>query len=340
MRLDWENKPGRDTLLLKQINEPIRKLEAKQDTVCEIQIVPVRSSTSPSESKFLLRSQEMTWTWDIPSFEPEELSKFFAKKRTPKATIEIGAYDLKDMMGKVMACINPSEVRRSTTGIFLKIDSDKVLMAGTNRLKLFEAVKPHLGLSGSPQEVLLRFDAGRAIGAMIKNDTVVRIEVSPEDVSFKTDGVLVVGDTISDVRYLDYPPFFKEAQNHFSIPLAKLREVAANLAVVADKEDNQRMAIKTSRNLVSFLTKMGKAEYSPAIVEGTIDVDVNAQFLSDLAKIMDGEQVEVRHSSPHNWITFHPDIDGQRALLTTVNRRESGKPQEKGQEKKAPGKPE
>jgi DNA polymerase III sliding clamp (beta) subunit (PCNA family)/ParB-like chromosome segregation protein Spo0J len=331
---------GSSALLLKQIHDPITKLAAKKDTVCEIQIIPSRSSSSPSESKFILKTQETTWTWDTPFFEPEALSKFFDKKRTPKATMEIRAYDLKDMMGKVMDCINPNEVRRSMTGIFLKMDSDKLLMAGTNGLKLFEAVKPHLGLSGSPQEVLLRFDAGRAIRAMIRNDTVVRIEVSPEGVSFKTDGVLVVGDTIRGENYPDYTHLFNEVGNRFSIPLAKLREVAANLAVVADKEDIQRMTIKTNGKVVSFLTKMGKAEYSPPSVKGAIDVDVNAQFLSDLANAMDGEQVEVRHSGPDNYITFYPDSDGQRALLSTISRRAPEKPQEKTKENKSPKKSE
>jgi DNA polymerase III sliding clamp (beta) subunit (PCNA family) len=338
------HRTGSFALLFDGLYEQIVKLVVKENTPGEIQIIPSRAKSSqdhPAKSTFSLNVQETTYRWTVPSFEPDELSKYFDKKRTAKTTLEIGALVLKDMLGRVMHCINPGEVRTAMRGILFKVDAENLTMAGTNGVKMSEVSKHHNGFSGSAGEVLVPFHTGSLLAALIRKDSgIVSIGASEEFIFFKLDSISLIGVPIRDAKYPDYPPLFRRAENSFTIPIVKLKEISANLARVADPEDNYRLTVKTDGNLISFQTEKGKTEFSAAGGKGKMDLDMNAKFLSDLARAMEGREVEVRHPSSDNYITFHPDGDGQRALLTTVNRREPGKPQEKAQEKREPGKAE
>lgn len=335
------HRKGSSVLLLRDIYEPITKLTAKEDTECYIQIVPLPSKSYPvnqRQSTFALRAQEMTWEWDIPFFESNELNKYLDKKIKPKTTIDMEATDLKEMLSKVLSCINPTNIRRPWTRTLYRVDENKLTLAGTNGIKLLEVAKPYIGLSGLVQSVLVPFHAGSLLTRILRKGAgPVRIGISEEGVSFNWDGISLTGKPISDEQYPNYPAWFRKGESSFKIPISKLREMIANLSAIADPEDNYRLTVKTDGNHISIGNEKGKAVFYTDNADGIMDIDVNAMFLSELVGCMDGEEVRVSLCSldkDSKIVTFHPDYSEQRALLVAVKRREPEKPREKAPENK------
>jgi DNA polymerase III sliding clamp (beta) subunit (PCNA family) len=335
---------GASALLLRPIYTPIIKLAAKNDTVCDIQVVPVRGKSSPDESTFSLKLQDMTYKWNVPSFAPDELSKLLDKKRNADTTVEMEASDLKDMLGKALVCIKSDEVRIALTGIFFVINEKHLRLTGTNGIKLFEVTKPHSGISGSAKQVIVPFHTGTLLRALLKKDTgVVRTGVSEEAVSFEFNGVSLIGKPIRGYLYPDYSAIFEKAESSFSIPIRNLREIASNLSIVSDPEDNHRLTLRAEKNRISFGNGKGSTEYSANHASGVIDIDVNARFLLDLARSMDGEEVEMKICATEKGskiLTFHPDDGRQGAFLVGVIRREPEKTKENATENRSNSKAE
>jgi DNA polymerase III sliding clamp (beta) subunit (PCNA family) len=314
---------GSSVLRLKDIYAPIANLGAKKDTACEIQIVPLPVKSSPAESAFSLKIQEMSWKWDIPSYEPDELNKWFDMSRRAKTTVEMEADDLNGMLRKVLPCINPADIRLPLTGVLFNMDKDGLTLTGSNGVKLYEVANRHRGLKGPVQQVLPHYGACNLLRGLIKKDTgVLIIGVSDETILFLSDHFTLIGSLITGVHYPNYHAEFRKADNSFKIPISKLREMGDSMGWITDPEDNQRMTICTGDGYVLFGNKKGKTKCLTKDIKGKIDIDVNAGFLVDLAKSMDGEIVEVRQPNGSPLITLHPDNGDQRALLTILRIRE------------------
>jgi hypothetical protein len=57
-----------------------------------------------------------------------------------------------------------------------------------------------------------------------------------------------------------------------------------------------------------------------------MDVDLNANYLSDLAGFMEGEELEVRHCAGDHFVTFYSDNGYHKAALVLLQRRQTEEP--------------
>lgn len=307
-------------LRLSDIYTPILSLRPGKNTECL-----VAGICQPREKKegvlTIAQKDAMNLNINIPTYSPNDLIKYFEKHLPSDPIVSINASDLKTALNKVLRHINPREVRKPLRGIFFKIDRKNITVAGIDGVRLFEIVKPHSELPIEEMELIVSFHTGKLVKEILQKEAgSVRIGVSIRNIYFQADNLLVIGKLRSE-EYPEYGQMFTEVDNSFRISIAKLREMATAMSPISDPEDNRRMTLTSENGLVVFQTGRGAVECPVDNTKGKIDVDVNSEFLADLAKTMDGEEVEVRNRTGINYLTFHPDQTNQRALLTVVKRR-------------------
>ena len=117
----------------------------------------------------------------------------------------------------------------------------------------------------------------------------------------------MIGKVTRGERYPDYGTYFTKADNSFRVQISRLRQMASSMSTIANPEDNHRMTLRSDNNLVVFQNEKGTAECHIDNVKGRIDLDVNAEYFTELAKKLDGEQVELRYRTGTSHITLHPD---------------------------------
>ncbi len=306
---------GSTVLMLGEIYNSITKLKSTKLTRCKIKWV---------DNLLNIEVEDMTFK-DIPTYNPERLIKWFDHHLPPEPFMKMDASELKDTLDRVLICIDPRDVRDSLKNILLKINKDYLTMIGTNGAQLNEIAKPHDGWSGPDVEMMVSFYAGKLLKDLFKKGT-IELSTLKRNIYFKLDNILVVGDLKINIFYPNYAALFPhyelESCNSFKLPIAKLREMASFISMTADPEDNLRLTINAENDLVIFRNAKSNIKHRTDDIKGIIDLDVNAKSLTELSKTMNGEAVEVRYQHGKNYITFHPDEDGQRALLTIVLRRD------------------
>ena len=305
---------GSTAFMLGEIYNSITKLKSNKTARCKIKLA----------NKLLnIEVEDMTFK-DIPTYSPGSCIKWFDNHLPPTPFFKMDAPELNNMLNKVLICIDPLEVRDSLKNILLKIDKKYLTIVGTNGVKLNEIVKPHNGWSGPDVEMIVSFYAGKLLKDIFKKGT-IELSTLKRNIYFKLDNILVIGDLKINIFYPDYTTFFQypklDSCNSFKLPITKLYEMASFISMAANPEDNFRLTINAKNGLVVFKNAKSNIKHRTDDIKGIINLDVNAKFLTELSKTMNGETVEVRYQNDKNYITFHSDEDNQRALLTCVNRR-------------------
>jgi DNA polymerase III sliding clamp (beta) subunit (PCNA family) len=238
---------GSTAVLLADLYAPIAKLRGNQETVCEARITPLPSESSNGKSTLNLKVEDMSWKWEIPSYDPADLINYFDKRQSAKTTIEIAAPDFKDMLAKAMKWIDPDIQVGQRSGIHFSVTENRLTLGGTDGSRLSVVSKSHHGLSGPARELLVPTNLASLLKRIVKSEAPsIGIGVAEESILFKWNGILLIGNLISGVPHLDYTGVFKEADNFFWIPTDRLRKLAAELTLSADKEDNYRLTINSN----------------------------------------------------------------------------------------------
>lgn len=241
---------------------------------------------------------------------------------------QMNAQDMREMLEKVIHCVDPRDVRRALTGILFTVNADHLLMAGTNGIKLSEVVRPHISeITDMGKKRIVRLSTAKLLKGLLKKSYkgVVRIGMSDNRVSFETDRFLIVGRLITGEEYPEYDTLFnyRNQVNSLRLPTAKLVDMSQSIAPIADPGDNNRMTIFVDDNNVMFRNDRGSINCpsDEGEINGLIDIDVNANFMLALAKNIDGDTVEIDHLTGNNYITVNSDMEGERSLLTSIRRR-------------------
>jgi DNA polymerase III sliding clamp (beta) subunit (PCNA family) len=306
---------GSTAFMLGDIYTAITKLKGTKTTRCKIKWV---------DNLLNIEVEDRTFK-DIPTYNPERLIKWFDNHLPPEPFIKMDASELKDTLDRVLICIDPMHLSDSLKNILLKIDKEYLTMTGSNGVKFNEVVKTHNGWSGPYVEMIVSFYAGKLLKNLFKKGT-IELSTLKRNIYFKLDTILVVGDLKTNIFYPDYAALFPHHEldntNSFKLPIAKLYEMASFISMTADPEDNFRLTINAENDLVIFRNVISNTKHRTDDIKGIIDLDVNAKFLTELSKTMNGEAVEVKYQNDGKYITFHPDEANQRALLTIVRRKE------------------
>jgi DNA polymerase-3 subunit beta len=207
---------------------------------------------------------------------------------------------LLETIGRVSRSASRDESRPVLTGVLVRFESDKIVMAATDSYRLSVKETP---LEGSAPELEAIVPA-RALGELARiaqGAEQVELGVHENQVVFGIDGVWLTTRRI-DGQFPNYKQLVPEAFEHeVALPREELLDVVRRIAVMAQRNTPLRLRFAEGELTISARTQdVGEAQESlPAPFAGEpLEIGFNAEFLRDGVESVGDETIRMRLISP------------------------------------------
>ncbi|HEY7707935.1 MAG TPA: DNA polymerase III subunit beta [Gaiellaceae bacterium] len=220
--------------------------------------------------------------------------------RLPETTgVELVSADadaLLETTGRVSRAASRDESRPVLTGILVRFEGEKLIMAATDSYRL--AVKETAMASGGPE--LDAIVPARALGELTRiaqGAGDLEIGVLENQVIFRTDGVLLTTRRIEG-QFPNFRQLLPETFEHeVALPRDELLEVVRRVSVMAQRNAPIRLRFAEGELAVSAQTQdVGEAkETMPAPFSAEpLEIGFNPDFLRDGIESVDGDGIRLK----------------------------------------------
>ncbi len=228
---------------------------------------------------------------------------------------------LKRGIGRVLHCINPSEVRKAITGLSVTITGNKIIFAGTNGVKLAE-FEMDINADIDKKSHIFSYNFASILRNVLDDDAQVFMKFEGRYIYVKSNNIYLIGSLIIGESYPDYKPMFT-LDKIIRFPRVDFADSVHAIMDVLDPEDNSRLTLNFNDNTLTLKNdRVESVQEFEEIFGANIDIDVNGEFLDSILKDFFGEQLEIHFTKGNNYIVFRsPENTKHTALLTVVKRR-------------------
>jgi DNA polymerase-3 subunit beta len=207
---------------------------------------------------------------------------------------------LLDTVSRVSRSASRDESRPVLTGILVRFEPGKLVMAATDSYRL--SVKETALDDESPElEAIIPARALGELGRIAGGADAVQLGVQENQVVFSADGVTLTTRRI-DGQFPNYRQLLPEAFEHeLSLPRGELLEVVRRTAVMAQRNAPLRLRFSEGELTVSAQTQdVGESRESlPAPFEGEpLEIGFNPEFLRDGVESMAADDITLKLISP------------------------------------------
>jgi DNA polymerase-3 subunit beta len=233
---------------------------------------------------------------------------------------EVDRETLLATVARVSRSASRDESRPVLTGVLMRFEPGKIVMAATDSYRL--SVK-ETALEGSVPELEAIVPA-RALGEL------ARIALAGEEIELgvhENQVVFSTGDALLTTRRIDgqfpnYKQLVPEAFDHeIALPREELLEVVRRVSVMAQRNSPLRLRFADGELTVSAQTQdVGEARESlPAPFAGEpLEIGFNAEFLRDGVESVVGEQLRMKLISPLRPAVLQGDADDFLYLIMPI----------------------
>jgi DNA polymerase III subunit beta len=207
---------------------------------------------------------------------------------------------LLDTVTRVSRSASRDESRPVLTGILVRFEPGKLVMAATDSYRL--SVKETALDDESPElEAIIPARALGELGRIAGGADAVQLGVQENQVVFAVDGVTLTTRRI-DGQFPNYRQLLPEAFEHeLTLPRGELLEVIRRTAVMAQRNAPLRLRFSEGELTVSAQTQdVGESRESlPAPFEGEpLEIGFNPEFLRDGVESMASDEIALKLISP------------------------------------------
>lgn len=227
------------------------------------------------------------------SFKLFETGMFPAIKEFQEAELIVNSDILLEGLNKILHCVNPSEIRLAISGLYISIDNDDIVFAGTDGIKLSETA---LNITADIKQSshILKYSTALAIKLLLDTNSQVFIKFEGNSVYVRCNDVYIGGEVILNAAYPDYKAALQNYSHTISMSRHDLIDTVSTASSVLDKEDNNRLTMKFSDNkLILKNDKLEATQEFDYTFEHELDIDVNGAFLLQLLLDFVGTDLEI-----------------------------------------------
>jgi DNA polymerase-3 subunit beta len=221
---------------------------------------------------------------------------------------EVGAGDafsidresLLDTVSRVARSASRDESRPVLTGILVRFEAGKLVMAATDSYRLSVKETP---VSDDIQELeaIIPARALAELGRIAQAGSELELAVHENQVIFGSDGVWLTTRRI-DGQFPNYRQLLPETFEHeLTLPRAELLDVVRRTAVMAQRNSPLRLRFSEGELTVSAQTQeIGEASESlPVAYSGEpLEIGFNAEFLRDGVESVTADELQLKLISP------------------------------------------
>jgi DNA polymerase III subunit beta len=228
-----------------------------------------------------------------------------------------------DTIGRVGRSASRDESRPVLTGILVRFEGDKLVMAATDSYRL--SVKETM-LTNGPGQELEAIVPARAlqelarVGQAAESDT-IQVGVQENQVIFGVDGVWLTARRI-DGQFPNYRQLLPEQfEAEVQLPREELLDVVRRTGLLAQRKSPLRLRFEEGELTVSAQTQdVGEARESLPISYGgeTMEIGFNAEFLRDGLESVTDETARLKLISPLRPGLLHGESDDFLYLIMPI----------------------
>jgi DNA polymerase-3 subunit beta len=233
---------------------------------------------------------------------------------------EVDREMLLETVARVSRSASRDESRPVLTGVLMRFEPGKLVMAATDSYRL--SVK-ETATEGSVPELEAIVPA-RALGELVRIAQAgegIELGVHENQVVFSTGDALLTTRRI-DGQFPNYRQLVPEAFDHeLTLPRDELLDVVRRVAVMAQRNSPLRLRFAEGELMVSAQTQdVGEARESlPVSFAGEpLEIGFNAEFLRDGVESVSGEQLRLKLISPLRPAVLQGDDDDFLYLIMPI----------------------
>ena len=227
-----------------------------------------------------------------------------------------------DTIARVSRSASRDESRPVLTGVLVRFESDKLVMAATDSYRL--SVK-ETALSDSPGREIEAIVPARALGELARiaqgEGETIQVGVQENQVVFGVDDAWLTARRI-DGQFPNYKQLLPESfEAEVTMPREELLDVVRRTSVLAQRKSPLRLRFENGELTVSAQTQdVGEAHESlPVSYSGeTLEIGFNAEFLRDGLESVNDENVRVKLISPLRPGLIHGESDDFLYLIMPI----------------------
>jgi DNA polymerase-3 subunit beta len=227
-----------------------------------------------------------------------------------------------DTVGRVSRSASRDESRPVLTGVLVRFEGEKLVMAATDSYRL--SVK-ETTLSGGPGQELEAIVPARALGELARvaqgEERSLQVGVQENQIVFGTDGVWLTARRI-DGQFPNYKQLLPETfEAEVTIPREELLDVVRRTSLMAQRKSPLRLRFEDGELTVSAHTQdVGESRESmPISYSGEpLEIGFNAEFLRDGLESIGDESVRLKLISPLRPGLIHGESDDFLYLIMPI----------------------
>jgi DNA polymerase III subunit beta len=227
---------------------------------------------------------------------------------------------LVDTVARVGRSASRDESRPVLTGILVRFEPGKIVMAATDSYRL--AVKETPVEGSLPElEAIIPARALQELARIASGADEVELGMQENHVVFSADGVLLTTRRI-DGQFPNYRQLLPEQFEHeLALPREELVDVVRRVSLMAQRNSPLRLRFADGELTVSAVTQdVGEARESmPAPFSGeTLEIGFNAEFLRDGLESVDSETLRFKLISPLRPAVLEGESDDYVYLIMPI----------------------
>jgi DNA polymerase-3 subunit beta len=227
-----------------------------------------------------------------------------------------------DTIARVSRSASRDESRPVLTGVLVRFEGDKLVMAATDSYRL--SVK-ETSLSDSPGREIEAIVPARALGELARiaqgEGETIQVGVQENQVVFGVDDAWLTARRI-DGQFPNYKQLLPESfEAEVTMPREELLDVVRRTSVLAQRKSPLRLRFEDGELTVSAQTQdVGEAHESlPVSYSGeALEIGFNAEFLRDGLESVNDENVRVKLISPLRPGLIHGESDDFLYLIMPI----------------------
>lgn len=260
-------------------------------------------------------------SYSLNTYGPEDFPRL--PEIEPDSAFAVEREAFLDTIGRVGRSASRDESRPVLTGILVRFEGDKLVMAATDSYRL--SVK-ETALSGGPGRELEAIVPARAltelarVGQSAESET-IEVGVQQNQVVFGVDGVWLTARRI-DGQFPNYKQLLPEQfEAEVHLPREELLDVVRRTGLLAQRKSPLRLRFEEGELTVSAQTQdVGEARESLPVSYGgeALEIGFNAEFLRDGLESITDETARLKLISPLRPGLLHGESDDFLYLIMPI----------------------
>jgi DNA polymerase-3 subunit beta len=235
-------------------------------------------------------------------------------------TFTVDREALLDTIGRVSRSASRDESRPVLTGILVRFEGDKIVMAATDSYRL-SVKETKLETAAESLEAIIPARALAELSRIAGAGDTIELGVHENQVAFLCDGALLTTRRI-DGQFPNYKQLLPETFEHeVAVPREELLDVVRRTSVMAQRNSPLRLRFAEGELTITARTQdLGEAQEAlPAPFAGDpLEIGFNADFLRDGIESVTADEVTLKLISPLRPAVLQGDTDDFSYLIMPI----------------------